>query len=154
MAPPLSFTYHLAATFFQFIVAGALLTGRRSFVRFAFAFVILLSGFETLEFALGSMGHSMLSIAQLEAVDILIALSLPFVLLHVPRPAGLRKLVNLRLRGSERDVRDLLSILIAQWETFDFDYVRTHAGAHRVGAAFQRFAREAKSERQRLGLAT
>ncbi|MGB0653153.1 MAG: serine/threonine-protein kinase [Thermoplasmatota archaeon] len=88
MDVPLSVPYHAAATVFQFVVAAVLLAGRPTFLRYGFALVVFLSGVETLEYALGAVDRSFLPLAALQAVDIVIVLTLPFLMLHIPRPVG------------------------------------------------------------------
>lgn len=64
----------------------------------------------------------------------------------------LRKLVNLRLRRSETDVQDILTILFDQWTRLDLDYIRENGAPHRVVGAFERFAASTRRARKRANL--
>lgn len=60
-----------------------------------------------------------------------------------------RKLMNLRLRRSSEDVRDIKSVLDRHWDDLDFDYVRTRASLARMRLVFDELVRDVARERQK-----
>jgi hypothetical protein len=65
-----------------------------------------------------------------------------------PEDFVLRKLYNTGLRRDTHDVEDAKEVMAAQWEHFDFPYVRNRAAFYRVRSLFDKILDEVEEERR------